>query len=298
MFWTKTTTKAIMIKIQKSEVEMPLSLTPATSHFFSDGKFPEVCETTHKARLYMVSLGEYSDKADSRYKLKDIKDALVKLYNRKCVYCESRMHRNDLEVEHYRPKRHYPTHSRQASDGHQPHEGYYWLSLSWDNLLLSCGDCNRPKSSIFDIDGPRAEYANADHCNWERINSLSDKYNLQEKPKLLNPEKEDPRPHFEFQRNGHITGTTPRGIYTNNLCKLDRDELVEDRREILEGFRKEILSALKVCADNADAITLAIKTAITNFKTKTQDPKTPFIAFRKAAIKNGWLKEIVKEVRG
>lgn len=73
---------------------------------------------------------------------------------------------------------------------------------------------------------------------------------------------------------------------------------MEDRREILEGFRKEILSALKVCADNADAITLAIKTAITNFKTKTQDPKTPFIAFRKAAIKNGWLKEIVKEVRG
>jgi len=87
----------------------------------------------------------------------------------KCCYCEAPLDANS-EVEHWRPT------SR-----------YYWLAYSWDNLLLSCGFCNKKKLNQFPLEdeGKRA----MDHHM--RVDA--------EVPAILKPDGDiDPRSHIEF----------------------------------------------------------------------------------------------------
>lgn len=62
-----------------------------------------------------------------------IRKALLKMSNNKCVYCECLVGKGtvDMHVDHFQPKSIYPD-----------------LVVVWDNLLPSCPDCNRAKSSL------------------------------------------------------------------------------------------------------------------------------------------------------
>jgi uncharacterized protein (TIGR02646 family) len=70
------------------------------------------------------------------YKLNVVKTRLMQEFHHKCAYCES--HNTitaPIDVEHYRPK---------GRIKEEPgHEGYWWLAMSWENLLPSCINCNR-----------------------------------------------------------------------------------------------------------------------------------------------------------
>lgn len=70
------------------------------------------------------------------YKADEVKRRLEELFHGKCAYCESHYAAQaPVDVEHYRPKG--------AVEGAPDHPGYWWLAMSWDNLLPSCIDCNR-----------------------------------------------------------------------------------------------------------------------------------------------------------
>ena len=75
------------------------------------------------------------------YKDKGVVDALYRLFDGKCAYCESRYAGTQpMDVEHWRPK---GKALREGLDDMRP--GYYWLAAKWENLLPSCIDCNRAR---------------------------------------------------------------------------------------------------------------------------------------------------------
>lgn len=73
------------------------------------------------------------------YKAQEVKQRLEELFHGKCAYCETFYASSaPVDVEHFRPKG--------AVDGEPDHPGYWWLAMSWSNLLPSCIDCNRRRT--------------------------------------------------------------------------------------------------------------------------------------------------------
>lgn len=234
-------------------------------------------QLTHQRRKELIRQGEYIDKPEynSRYKTDDIKEKLDALYHHKCAYCENIVEQG--HVEHYRPK-----------------QQYYWLAYSWDNLMYSCPTCNQFKGTNFEIIGKKAvPPGEADDLS--EINQLSSqKYDQQEKPMLLNPERDNLKGVFLFDMGGHIKGNNNhRADYTINTCHLNRDFLVDSRRKVIDDFRNK-LRAEFLNAESKELKAIRLIFLVEDFVNSTKDETQAFTAFRKAAI--DWLDDIVKDV--
>lgn len=254
-----------MRKIEKDLTDIPKSLV--------------VVETnkTHIRRKELIAKGAYVDESryNSRYKTSDIKDKLNNLYHHKCAYCED--HAEQTHVDHYRPKK-----------------DYYWLAYSWDNLICSCPTCNQFKTNDFLIKGrkPAPPKATDDLNN---INILSSQeYDHEEKPMLLNPERDNLNGVFLFDMEGHIKGNNnDRADYTIETCHLDREDLVDARRKLIVDFTKAVEAEL-INASTIAEQSHAIEVLTRDFQRKAKDMSNTFIAYRNAALE--WLDEIVKNI--
>ncbi len=271
-----------MIKINKDINSIPESLIPATNDNFPNGRIPIICQTTHLRRIEVINNGEYIDENiyNSRYKYKDIKKKLTEeIYNHKCAFCEQRA--EQLEVEHYRPKK-----------GEHP---YYWLAYSWDNLLLACTTCNKNKGTNFEIVGSRVTFDNTEN-NIKNINCLSSAYNQLELPLMANPEIDDPKGFISFSKNGRIFSDNARFKYTVEKCKLDRTDLNDQRRKLLEDLKNDIRAELVEHNGSIDEQKKAISVLVRKFKRGSEDKEKQFLAFRIYALDNDWLNDLIKEV--
>lgn len=253
-----------MRKIEKDLTDIPKTLVVSNK------------QLTHKRRKELISAGKYIDGTiyDSRYKIDDIKEKMRTLYYNKCAYCEN--YAEQTHVDHFRPKKE-----------------YYWLAYSWDNLICSCPRCNQFKKNNFKIKGKKAiPPKNTDNLNDINIWS-SQIYDYQEKPLLLNPERDDLNGVFSFDKKGHIIGNGKRARYTIETCQLDRKDLVDERRKILDEYREAIEAELI----NASSLTdqrYAVEVLTRDFQRKSKDIKSRFFAYRNAAL--CWLDDIVKEI--
>lgn len=231
--------------------------------------------TTNERRLELIAAGKYIDKGkyNSRYKTQDIKDRLKSIHPT-CCFCGFRD--QGCHVEHYRPK-----------------AKYYWLAYSWDNLLLSCPICNQAKKAKFKINGePVLPKLDNDVSS---INNMSDDYDAQEKPCLINPEKvtEDELAAFLYSPNGHVSSEHPRVKYTIEVCDLDRDNLVEDRKAVWDSFVAKFNERIYDYRDNQIALESNLKSLIKDFVKESNDESLSFTAFRRYAIKAGWFRSLV-----
>lgn len=256
-----------MRKIDKNLVDIPKSLDPKAD----EGKL------THNRRKELIEKGEYIDTKsyNSRYKTHDIKDKLNNLYHHKCAYCED--HAEQTHVDHYRPKK-----------------DYYWLAYSWDNLICSCPTCNQFKTNEFKILGKKLVSPKTTD-DLSNINILSSQeYDRQEKPMLLNPERDVLEDVFLFDMEGHIKGNKNlRADYTIETCHLDRKELVDARRKLVDDYRNAVEAELINAATIGEQRN-AIEVLTRDFQRKANDITNTFIAYRNAALE--WLDEIVKGV--
>ncbi len=83
------------------------------------------------------------EKFYSKYNKKDIRDALNKMYDNCCCYCESKLGIVDYShIEHRKPKR------------GTPPNNFPQFCFDWDNLHLSCTRCNVSKGDKFDSTNP------------------------------------------------------------------------------------------------------------------------------------------------
>ena len=165
-----------------------------------------------------------------------VKKALQVLYSDKCGYCEcSTNFGASLQVEHYRP--------RNKVNEEDSHQGYYWLTYEWSNLLLSCQKCNVSKSNKFQLapTGKRVWAPIYKKGELSQSECLANSETLKaENPLLLHPEIDEPAEHFIFWPNGEMEGVTEYGKRTIELCNLNRETLVLKRKEIVDRFLNRI----------------------------------------------------------
>lgn len=164
-----------------------------------------------------------------------MKDHLFGLFDNKCAYCESRvLHVASGDAEHFRPK------ASVTEDA--AHTGYYWLAYDLQNLLPSCERCNRAggKMNHFPIESDL------------RVHSHTDRLD-EELALLVNPYKDEPSIHLEFAppidpENAKGVGTvvhlTRRGEESIRVYNLNRQLLVEERREAQDKVVSELETAL------------------------------------------------------
>lgn len=146
-----------------------------------------------------------------------VKQVLLNVQHGKCCYCEEI---SCGEIEHYRPK----GAVKQSPKSTNQYPGYYWLAYDWNNLLVSCTDCNRNKSILFPLENEAAR-ARDHHDNIEA-----------EAPLLINPASVDPRDHIQF--HGEVpVGKTNLGRMTIEALNLRRPDLDESRRTLLNQLK-------------------------------------------------------------
>lgn len=267
-----------MIKLQKDLNAIPASLIPAFNDLFPDHTIiPLKSRTTHEKRMMVINVGVYNDTPtlNDRYKLDDIRLALIRIYKSKCAFCEQKV--EQYHIEHYRPK-----------------VNYYWLAFSWDNLLLSCPTCNQNKGKNFELLGSVVTFNNIE-AYVRNINNSSAGYDLVELPKMVNPEVTDPLKYIKFKINGIIESDNVRFAYTIEKCKIDRRDLNDNRRTLLNIFKEHIRAALIEYSDKHEQ-KIAIGTIIRNFIIDSKNADLEFLAFRRYAISSGWLNSIAKEM--
>lgn len=217
-----------MIKITKDYTKIPEGLTS---------------ERAEEKRKALLREGNKHEFANSYYAHKTVKNALKKIYNNKCGYCESKDGASSaLQVDHYRPK-------KEVKD--TGHTGYYWLAYEWTNLIYSCAKCNRSKSSHFPlhIEGSRVKKLQSDQGEWP-ANSNTFK---NEKPLLINPEIDNPDEHLEFTRDGDVRekAGSPMGMGQKSIYVygLQREDLRLARKGLVDRFNNFIRDQLKIIYD-------------------------------------------------
>ena len=141
----------------------------------------------------------------------------------RCNYCEDSA---GDEVEHIKPKSLYPE-----------------RVFVWDNYLLSCGQCNRNKSSRFSVIR-QGRFVDVTH----RPGSARRK-SPTGPPVIINPRTEDPLAFFQLEientfvflpRNDVSEIAKKRASYTIQVLRLNRDVLLEARREAYSAYRARL----------------------------------------------------------
>ena len=182
-------------------------------------------ENREKAFDENIKAKDYVDKSNL-YKVASVQKALEKIYNFKCAYCEKDIRDEDKHIEHYRPK------SR-----------YYWLAYSWDNLLLSCGQCNRPKGTRFLTQKCSVLYYDEE---FKSIHSKGNSYDEIEEPMIINPEKDDILEDIVFDNKAKISSKNKRVQHTiDEACNLNRNGLVENRIKVFNTFKRRVITNIE-----------------------------------------------------
>lgn len=215
-----------------------------------------------------------SEKIGTTYRSPKVKEALTELYafeedyvkGAKCGYCETKIDpaMTTEEVEHFRSKGNVKTLTldkngevvRKENGNIEvleiTHKGYFWLCYEWTNLLISCGACNRHKSTFFPLKDETTRvsddlllegFLKNDTFIFEKFRADSIKFQ-QEKRLLLHPELDKVEEHLVFFPNGKIEGLTVEGKTSIIIYGLNRNSLINARKNIVQKLYKDLLIAI------------------------------------------------------
>jgi uncharacterized protein (TIGR02646 family) len=229
-----------MIKIDRSKVSKPAALDKKNR----EGK----TETERAIEHYTSATFDGTNFEFKVYSDSEVKEALIKLFKSKCAYCESTfLHVYSGDVEHFRPK----GEIEEATPDKKP--GYYWLAADWDNLLLSCRNCNQKLShAIYGIAnkktmGKMNQFPLSDLTKYIRIHNHPNGIKDEESYRLLlNPCIDDPEKHLEYGDEGvirpkKIAGVdSPKAKTSIDVYVLQRIYLVQAREKVLIEMQAQI----------------------------------------------------------
>lgn len=144
-----------------------------------------------------------------------VRAALHKTFHSRCAWCETHVAPRDEEIVHFRPLSNAKGLEDEASA-----ESYGWFAYAWDNLFLSCTECDRVRRNYFPVESVRAPVLSS----WEEANAL-------ETVLLINPCRDDPLRHLSLSPDGALRALTDKGKHTLLLFGLNRSELMFAREE-------------------------------------------------------------------
>lgn len=255
-----------MIFVQRPEAEPPSLSSSATNQ-----QRNEACDYYRTWTPGDAGFGKFD-----RYREHDIQVALKALFHGKCAYCEKKLEKGFFEVEHYRPK---------SSAPNDPHPGYWWLALRWDNLLPTCPGCNKryrqhivtASMSKEDVEALQASPPQTSHgkavqfpVGAPRLVASSFDHDAED-PFIIDPTRTDPRPELRWRTDATYGvlepaptpgGLSVRGAETIRCLALNRIELVQARTAtlmFLRATRERIMQDLEAeAAGCSDPTILAI----------------------------------------
>lgn len=176
--------------------------------------------------------------------LLEVKEDLIQLFNNKCAYCDS--YSEDLQIDHFRP-------SDNVSDQKGfADEGYFWLSYSWFNLYLACGECIRYKSNYFPVVANRLSPPLIHvYKSYESLKAYVDR----EEALLVDPCKRrmHEHPQFSYSIDGQIFGKSDNADYTIELLQLNRSNLVERRKTVLDDI-SDLIERINLSKTQTDLV--------------------------------------------
>lgn len=224
-----------MIKINKPHVAPKRLVRAGQRKTESDCSAYDECPDDYISGLKRFAKTERDRRGQQAiYGSKPVKSLLVEAHKSKCCYCERKyVDPRHLAIEHFRPK----TGFRQSIRHTSERPGYYWLAYDWDNLLLSCHECNGDWKGIF---FPLANFRS-------RARSHHDDYKS-ERPLLINPALVEPRRHIRFH-NETPAYQTRKGRITLEVVGLRRTTLRDARLTHLAELRSS-LALVKVAQEN------------------------------------------------
>lgn len=156
----------------------------------------------------------------------ELRDALAKLFEGTCAFCETSLTQGGLNIEHYRP-----WDGADRGEGGVDFRHYCWLALDWSNLYPACDACQRAKRNLFPVYD--MHYGQEDPRNYPVEG---------EGPLLLDPCKDAPAAHLRVESGGELSGIDERGTATIEVLALNRRQLIEARSNILQmlglGFER------------------------------------------------------------
>lgn len=169
------------------------------------------------------------DAAEGGYNLAEVREALAEAQQNiegvvRCAYCGREIARRYFPIDHFRPRHGYERGDRQH------HQGYWWLTWTWENLWLVCPTCNGKGSQFcLEHDTLRLSPPNLDDIElaFELVN---------ERSLLLDPAVDDPRAHLEVAEDAiegwHWRPLTERGRYTIEVLELATNDWSHSRRSL------------------------------------------------------------------
>jgi uncharacterized protein (TIGR02646 family) len=183
----------------------------------------------------------------NHYSDREAQNALEKLFEYKCCYCERLIEDREFDVEHFRPKG-IPI---ECKPSNPPHYGYFWLVYDWNNLYLSCRNCNRTRKDIngWEINGNNRTSGklNSFRLFNPHQRAVDNNYNiLNEQPFLLDPCNDDPEMHITFDITGNPLpiGGCQRAKETIEIIGLDRGYLNHFRQGTIRRALDHIKHAI------------------------------------------------------
>lgn len=179
----------------------------------------------------------------SVYSDRKVKDKLIDLFNEKCAYCESKfLHVYSGDVEHFRPK-------GKIKEATPQKPGYYWLAANWDNLLLSCRNCNQKLkhltvgSTIKETMGKMDQFPLIDggfHIqNHEKNISEEEPFRL-----LINPCIENPEHFFKYDINSGVIIPKPTSSKEKKMAKASIKTYVLQRVPLVQARERKAIEIL------------------------------------------------------
>ncbi|WP_455922654.1 hypothetical protein [Pseudomonas putida] len=183
------------------------------------------------------------------YATKTVRSELDKLFGRKCVFCESLLAGTQSgDIEHFRPKGAVVVASTLPGGAPIQKDGYYWLAAKWPNLLISCADCNRPRTQP-DYDNRKRVIGKANYFPLadESQRATGPRGLRHEEPLLLNPCMDDPEEHLVFLDDGRVEAKvidgvpSSKGLASIRYLGLARAELLQMRAR----HRRIVMSAIR-----------------------------------------------------
>lgn len=244
-----------MIFVDRTQVSKPLVLDKKNRH----GK----TETERAIEHYTSASFDGTNFNFKVYSEPDVKEALVKLFKGKCAYCESAfLHVYSGDIEHFRPK----GEIEEAAPNTKP--GYYWLAADWDNLLLSCRNCNQKLSHLIygsiskKTMGKMNQFPLSDRTKYVRRHDHSNGLTEEEPYRLLlNPCIDNPEEHLEYGDQGVIRSKkdvhgnlSDKGKNSIDVYVLQRVPLVQSREKTLIEILAQIQRVKEATKNYSDVV--------------------------------------------
>ncbi|MFF3588396.1 HNH endonuclease [Streptomyces sp. NPDC002387] len=180
---------------------------------------------------------------DNSHLWRELKTILASVSHLKCWYCETRDHRSDNAVDHYRPK------SRVAGEHHP---GYWWLAFDSDNFRFACTYCNSWRNGPEGTAGGKQDYFPILAGSIRAVGPES--ILSEEVPLLIDPCSATDVALLWFDETGQASGN-PHGMEFDSAAKQKVTESIKyyhlDHVPLVEARRRIYAEVLKIC-DDAD----------------------------------------------